>query len=148
MAAESAQRLPDVLRAGRYYDAVAELAVELAALPAPASLGTPALRAQLADFTQQTKSLLDAGGVATADEAAAAQEAMQRQYRALKATVLAAGARGDVDLQDMERCLRRLSRMRRLAEQALKAAATLAALNPAGDPAVNAGRTPDFRHRA
>jgi phosphate:Na+ symporter len=145
MAAESAQRLPDVLRAGRYYDAVAELAVELAALPAPASLGTPALREQVAAFTEQTLALLDVGAVATADEAAAAQEAMQRQYRALKATVLAEGARGDFDIHDMERCLRRLSRMRRLAEQALKAAATLAVLNPARDPAVNAGRTPDLR---
>jgi hypothetical protein len=48
---------------------------------------------------------------------------------ALEPAVLAAGARGDFDSHDMERCLRRLSRMRRLAEQALKAGATLRALN-------------------
>lgn len=45
---------------------------------------------------------------------------------------------GEYDIHDMERCLRRLSRMRRLAEQALKAAATLQRLNQPAAEAVTA----------
>jgi hypothetical protein len=66
----------------------------------------------------------------------ARQADLQRHYRALKAEVLAEGARGDFDIHDMELCLRRLSRMRRLAEQALKAAVTLQGLNLYADKAV------------
>lgn len=54
---------------------------------------------------------------------------MQRSDRALKAAILAEGASGAYDIHDMELCLRRLSRMRRLTEQAVKAAPTLQALN-------------------
>jgi phosphate:Na+ symporter len=136
MAVESAQRLPEVLRAGRYYDAVVELANDLAALPHPRTLGSPALREQIMQFLDETKASLQdesiEGGIDPDDRL----DEMQHQYRALKAQVLAEGARGEFDIHDMELCLRRLSRMRRLAEQALKAAATLRALNLSPDQTV------------
>jgi phosphate:Na+ symporter len=129
MAAESAQRLPEVLRAARYYDAVVELATELTAMPYPGTLGTPALREHIMIFLEQTEALLSVDPVEGKVEPDACQADMQRRYRALKADLLAEGARGDFDIHDMELCLRRLSRMRRLAEQALKAAVTLRKLN-------------------
>lgn len=134
MAAETAQRLPEVLRAARYYDAVAELAAELATTPYPDTLGPQALRASILGFQDYAETLLttEAG---EADGETRAAELLQH-YRALKAAVLAAGAGGEYDIRDMELCLRRLSRMRRLAEQALKAAATLRRLNQTAAEAV------------
>ena len=139
MAAESAQRLPEVLRAARYYDAVAELSAELMAMPYPGTLGSPQLRDRIMAFMEQAETLLGADVVEGAVEPEARQADMQRHYRALKAAVLAEGARGDFDIHDMELCLRRLSRMRRLAEQALKAATTLEALNLSADRTVILG---------
>jgi phosphate:Na+ symporter len=137
MAAESAQRLPEVLRAGRYYGTVAELAAELAAMPYPGTLGSPALRDRIMAFPADTAPLLSVEAAEGALEPDSRLADMQRQYRALKAAVLAEGARGDFDIHDMELCLRRLSRMRRLAEQALKAGATLRALNLSTGAVVN-----------
>ncbi|MCU0809788.1 MAG: Na/Pi symporter [Thiobacillaceae bacterium] len=136
MAVESAQRLPEVLRAGRYYDAVVELAADLAALPHPSTLGTPALREQVMQFLDQTKASLQDESIEGEIDPNDRLDEMQHQYRALKAEILAEGARGEFDIHDMELCLRRLSRMRRLAEQALKAAATLRALNLSPDQTV------------
>ncbi|MFN3750310.1 MAG: Na/Pi cotransporter family protein [Thiobacillus sp.] len=136
MATESARKLPDILRAARYYDAVAELAAELAALPYPGTLGSAALRDQIIDFLAQSESLLDVDYAAGAIELETRLGEMQRRYRALKAAILAEGASGAYDIHDMELCLRRLSRMRRLAEQAVKAAMTLQALNLSPAPAV------------
>jgi phosphate:Na+ symporter len=129
MAAESAQRLPEVLRAGRYYGTVSELAAELAAMPYPGTLGSPALRDRITAFLAETAPLLSVEAAEGALDPDSRLADLQRQYRALKAAVLAEGARGDFDIHDMELCLRRLSRMRRLAEQALKAGATLRTLN-------------------
>lgn len=129
MASESAQKLPEVLRAARYYDTVAELAADLAAMPYPDTLGPPALRDRIIDFVSETAALLQTDLEAGAVKPDARQADMQRRYRTLKAAILAEGAGGTFDIHDMELCLRRLSRMRRLAEQALKAAATLRGLN-------------------
>lgn len=129
MATESAQKLPEILRAARYYDAVAELAAELAALPYPGTLGSAALRDQIIDFLALSAGLLGVDYAAGAIELETRLGEMQRRYRALKAAILAEGASGTYDIHDMELCLRRLSRMRRLAEQAVKAAMTLQALN-------------------
>ncbi|MFP5465489.1 MAG: Na/Pi cotransporter family protein [Gammaproteobacteria bacterium] len=136
MAVESAQRLPEVLRAARYYDAVAELAAELAAMPYPDTLGSPALRDRLLDFVARTEQVLAVDADVGAVEPDARQADLVRRYRALKAAMLAEGARGEFDIHDMELCLRRLSRMRRLAEQALKGAMTLQTLNLSADRTV------------
>jgi phosphate:Na+ symporter len=136
MSAESAQRLSEVLRAARYYDAVVELSAELTATPYPKTLGTPQLRDRISAFTEQADDLLSVEVAGGAVEPDARQADLQRHYRALKAEVLAEGARGDFDIHDMELCLRRLSRMRRLTEQALKAAVTLQGLNLSADRTV------------
>ena len=136
MAAESAQRLPDVLRAARYYDTVIELSAELMAMPYPGTLGSPQLRDRIMTFMEQAEALLSLDVAAGTVEPEARQADMQRHYRALKAAALAEGARGDFDIHDMELCLRRLSRMRRLAEQALKATTTLQSLNLSADRTV------------
>ncbi len=136
MAAESAQRLPEVLRVARYYDTVVELSAELMAMPYPGTLGSPQLRDRIMAFMEQGEALLSLDVVEGAVEPDARQTDLQRHYRTLKAAALAEGARGDFDIHDMELCLRRLSRMRRLAEQALKAATTLQALNLSADRAV------------
>jgi len=139
---ESAQRLPQVLRAARYYDSVAELSAELTAMPYPKTLGTPQLRDRIMAFMEQTNDLLSVEAARGAVEPDARQADLLRHYRALKAEVLTEGARGDFDIHDMELCLRRLSRMRRLAEQALKAAVTLQGLNLYADRAVIAYDSP------
>jgi phosphate:Na+ symporter len=136
MAAESAQRLPEVLRAARYYDTVGELAADLASMPQPGTLGSPELRGHILDFMRQTEILLRVDAIDGPVEPDTRQADLQRQYRALKAAMLAEGARGEFDIHDMELCLRRLSRMRRLAEQALKGAMTLQGLNLSADQAV------------
>lgn len=136
MAAESAQRLPEVLRAARYYDTVVELSAELMAMPYPGTLGSPQLRDRIMAFMDQAETLLSLDVMAGPVEPDARQADLQRHYRALKAALLAEGARGDFDIHDMELCLRRLSRMRRLAEQALKAAVTLRRLNLSADQTV------------
>lgn len=136
MAAESAQRLPEVLRAARYYDTVVELSAELMAMPYPGTLGSPQLRDRIMAFMEQGEALLSLDAEAGAVEPDARQADLQRHYRALKAVALAEGARGEFDIHDMELCLRRLSRMRRLAEQALKAAMTLQSLNLSADRTV------------
>jgi phosphate:Na+ symporter len=137
MAAASAQRLPEVLRAARYYDTVVELSAELMAMPYPGTLGSPVLRDRIMAFLAEAAPLLSVETAEGAVEPDSRLADMQRQYRALKAAVLAEGARGDFDIHDMELCLRRLSRMRRLAEQALKAGATLRALNLSTGAVVN-----------
>lgn len=143
MAAESAQKLPQVLRAARYYDAVAELAADLAAMPYPGTLGPPPLRDRIIDFVSETAPLLTINQEADAD---ARHTDLQRRYHALKAAILAEGAGGNIDIHDMELCLRRLSRMRRLAEQALKAAMTLGGLNLSPDRTVKEADPPTLHH--
>ncbi|HSQ07564.1 MAG TPA: hypothetical protein VLM84_07725, partial [Chromatiaceae bacterium] len=106
------------------------------ALPHPSTLGSPALREQIMQFLDQTKASLQDESIEGEIDPNDRLDEMQHQYRALKAEVLAEGARGEFDVHDMELCLRRLSRMRRLAEQALKAAATLRTLNLSPDQTV------------
>lgn len=146
MAAESAQKLPEVLRAARYYDTVAELAADLAAMPYPDTLGPPALRDRMIDFVSETAPLLTIDLEAGAVEPDARHADLQRRYHGLKAAILAEGARGSLDIHDMELCLRRLSRMRRLVEQALKAAMTLGALNLSPNRAVKEADSPAPHH--
>ena len=136
MAAESAQRLPDVLRAARYYDTVVELSADLMAMPYPGTLGSPQLRDRIMAFMEQAEALLNMDVVEGAVEPDSRLADLQRDYRTLKAALLAEGARGDFDIHDMELCMSRLSRMRRLAEQALKAAVTLRSLNLSADQTV------------
>lgn len=144
MTVESAQRLPEILRAARYYDAVAELSAELAAMPCPKTLGSPQLRDRILRFLEQTAPLLSVDLIETEGpvEPDSRLADLQWHYHTLKAELLAEGAGGEFDIRDMELCLRRLSRMRRLAEQAMKAVFTLRGLNLSVDQTVIADDSP------
>lgn len=122
MSPESARDLPDVLRIARYYETVAELALEAAAAgqeaAGPGPVGSDA-------FAVQAKSLLDA-----ADPEAAPDErrpvrlglqALEEDYQALKSRLLEAGAQGRMPVAEMDARLRTASTMRRAIEQAVKA---------------------------
>ena len=136
MESGSAERLAALLRTARYYDSVVDLTTELAAMPFPRQRIATELQRQIDDFVEASNALLSTAPPEGTVEPDAAQADLNRRYRDLKAAVLAAGARGELEIHDMERCLRRLSVMRRLAEQALKAAGMLRDLNLSAAEAV------------
>lgn len=136
MAAETAARLPRVLRSARYCESVAEIASALAAMPYPAQLGSPELRQRIEAFADDTRPWLDDGMELDAMTAEARLDVLREHYQTVKAGLLDAGADGRLSIHDMELALRRLSRMRRLLEQLLKAAITLGELNLSPVPAV------------
>ncbi|MEW5902992.1 MAG: Na/Pi cotransporter family protein [Pseudomonadota bacterium] len=123
MSAENAQRLPDILRIARYYETLAELAVDLAATmretdtPAPVEAGK---------FAAQAQALLDAvdPAIELADraETARAQRTLEEHYQAVKSWLLEAGAHGTLAVSEMEIRLRAASMLRRATQQAVKAA--------------------------
>jgi phosphate:Na+ symporter len=137
MSTESAQRLPDILRIARYYETLSELATELAstlrenATPVPVEAGK---------FNAQAEALLDQiDPAATMQDQAGFDQALdtfEHHYQSLKSHLLAAGARGELPVMEMESRLRAASMMRRAIEQAVKAATMLAA---APRPQVRAG---------
>lgn len=122
MSPESAQHLPDILRIARYYETLAELALEAAAARQETTGHAPV---EYDAFVAQAKSLLDA-----ADPEAAPDErrpvrlglqALEEDYQALKSRLLEAGARGRMPVAEMDARLRAASSMRRAIEQAVKA---------------------------
>lgn len=123
MSAESARRLPDILRIARYYETLAELAVELTqtmrehATPVPVEAGK---------FTAQAEALLDdvdpSQSIPDRQSLELALEALEAHYQSLKSHLLEAGARAELSVTEMESRLRAASMTRRAAEQAVKAA--------------------------
>ncbi len=144
MAAESAQRLPLILRVARYYDAVAELASELAIMPAVPALTKAALAERIKDFLDTAQAWLhDSVHSPERCGAGTMQPELTQRYQELKAALLEAGAGGEIDVHDMELHLRRISRIRRMLEQSLKAADLLhelgaATVAPEGRPVKDA----------
>ncbi len=126
MSTENAQRLPDILRIARYYETLAELAVELAktlrenTTPVPVEAGK---------FNAQAEAFLDSVDPDTTiqDRLAINQTlgSLEEHYQSLKSHFLAAGARGELPVMEMESRLRAASMMRRAIEQAVKAAIML-----------------------
>ncbi|MFN4148787.1 MAG: Na/Pi symporter [Rhodocyclaceae bacterium] len=123
--AESARRLPSLLRIARYYEMAAELAAEATEAASEAPL--PALR-NLEDFRN-----LGAGVITAADPAAVATPALEESlaafeagYQRLKAELLELGARGMLEVTAMDAHLRAASALRRAVEQVAKAARLLA----------------------
>jgi phosphate:Na+ symporter len=115
-------RLAQVLRVQRYHQSTAQRALDAAPLLPPTG---DVLEPLHAGFVQQADALLalcdpenaDADGPAI-DAASAATEAA---YQRLKAAWLGAGAAGVVRLSSMESALSRLSAVRVMAQQAVKA---------------------------
>lgn len=134
MSQATSEGLAQVLRQLRYHESVVEQAL-LAAPLQPLALGDDTLAALQTRFLQQADALLAASDTheeppqsstpepdaQAVERAAATRAALGQAYEALKANLLAAGARGQVRLGDMEALLRRCSAVRHAAEQAAKA---------------------------
>ncbi|MDP2759109.1 MAG: Na/Pi cotransporter family protein [Sideroxyarcus sp.] len=132
---EGAQRLPDILRIARYYETLAELALEVAAaLQTPLS-PTPV---ESGKFTAQAEALLDAVDPATGtDERTAiepAMHALEEHYHSLKSRLLEAGAQGQLPVVEMDARLRVAGATRRALQQAVKAALMLSSQTAAEQP--------------
>jgi phosphate:Na+ symporter len=125
MSADSAQRLPGILRIARYYETLAELALEAAALPAPPAPGT----AESGRFAAQAQTLLDSVDPEAPQEnmhaAEAAMLALEEHYQSLKSHLLEAGAQGQLPVAEMDARLRIAGATRRAMQQAVKAALML-----------------------
>jgi len=131
MSGASAERLPQLLRAARYYEVVAELAGEAAEAAAEgqaAPAGEPvALR--LADLRVQTLRLLEVvdplSPVPPGNDADAALQDFEAAYQAMKAELLRHGAEGSLPVEAMDAQLRSASALRRALTRAFKAAQLL-----------------------
>ena len=126
LSTENAQRLPDILRIARYYETLAELAVDLAATmrettaPAPAEAGKFAAQAQaLLDATDPAHDTLDPAHLTDA------QQMLESEYQRIKSWLLETGAHGGMTVTEMEARLRAASMLRRATQQAVKAALML-----------------------
>jgi len=125
LAAESAHRLPELLRIVRYYETAAELAAEAAAAQRESET-ISVVSASDATFRQQGATLLahvdPAGTPASAGSVDTALRACEDDYQILKAELLAAGAQDRLAVAEMDARLRAASALRRALEQAVKAA--------------------------
>lgn len=132
----SAQRLPQLLRIARYYEAAVEMAAE--ALDASSELQQHASESSVptgAVFRTQAQSLLAVCDPATTHDGAMARdlalESTESAYHTLKAALLQAGAQGDLSVDAMDAQLRAASALRRALEQCAKAARMLGATDEA-----------------
>ena len=126
MSRDSAQRLPSILRIARYYETLAELALETAAAirEAPATaLGEPA------DFTSAMETLLERVDPEMKLNDTSLVEAglqdLEDSYHPLKSWLLEEGAQGRMPVAEMDARLRAASATRRAMQQAAKAARLL-----------------------
>jgi phosphate:Na+ symporter len=126
MSADSAQRLPAILRIARYYETLSELAVELAATMRE---NTTAIPVEAGKFAAQAEALLNEVDPATElrDRTAvdAALVTLEERYQSVKSHLLEAGVHGELPVMEMESRLRAASMMRRAIEQAVKASIML-----------------------
>ncbi|MFU8816211.1 MAG: hypothetical protein ACNA7W_12750, partial [Pseudomonadales bacterium] len=127
--------LSDAVRVVQYYRAVAERSAELGRLPPPSA--PPAeLAAQLLALQGAADRALEAADPSLdgqLDQVAidAAAQGFERIYQESKAELLRAGSRNGLSAAALVRALDRISVMRRMIDQATKAARYLAHLTPA-----------------
>jgi phosphate:Na+ symporter len=133
MAPDTGARLPQLLRAARYYENVAELAAETAARPMPL---LPGRCMELDRFMEAAGILLNdadpQSGPAPRASAPERLAALQADYEAAKVALLEAGAHGQLDVAEMDAALDRASLTRRSVEQSAKGARLLLQLSPQG----------------
>jgi phosphate:Na+ symporter len=139
MSDKTAKALARLLRVQRYYETCGELAAEVATPHAAvAVLGDTRLRAAVVELALTADRLLlqlnpDTEPFAPLSAGDAAD--FEARYQALKAAVLGAGARGEIDIDTMESLTRSFSALRRIIDQAGKAARLLGdAESEAADP--------------
>ena len=126
--AESARRLPSLLRIARYYEMAAELAAEANAAASETS-AQPEV-AGIGAFRALGERVIAAADPAPGAGDPAALEgdlqAFEAAYQRLKAELLELGARGALEVTAMDARLRAASALRRAVEQVVKAARLLA----------------------
>lgn len=129
MSPDSAQRLPHVLRVARYYETVAELAVETAAAARESPL--PVLIEAGGSFMDQASKMFyrvdPEGKRELPADILAGMQNLEGDYQTLKAELLEAGTQGRLTVTDMDARLRAASALRRALQQAVKAAQILSA---------------------
>jgi len=139
MSGANAQRLPELLRAARYYEAAAAQAMESAAAAAEADTAVVLPETALAAWRQSAAALLAAGnpidGTAAAAERGDVLRIFEAAYQDLKAELLRLGATGTLRVRDMDALLRSASALRRALEQVSKAAQLLGGGVMAGNAA-------------
>lgn len=137
---EVADELPQTLRVLRYLIQTVDLAESIAGAKAS---GTPVLQPPLAErlaqYHAEVAGLLHdldplQAGFAS-DALAQRADRLEEHYQELKAELLRAGARLEIDTQDMSDILGQLSRCRRMVQQLFKGVRLLMQLRPAGTPA-------------
>lgn len=124
-----ARRLPQMLRTARYYESVAELAMETSAAkretPMPIKIDAGET------FQEQAMRLLTRvdpeGYMEYSIDVESGLQGLEGDYQILKAELLEAGAHGRLSVEDMDARLRAASSTRRAVQQATKAARQLSA---------------------
>ena len=122
MSPASAQRLPSILRIARYYETLAELALETAAAIRET---TAPLLDEPVDFAAATETLLEHVDpemkLTDTSLVEAGLQDLEGSYQPLKSWLLAAGAQGRLPVAEMDARLRAASAARRAMQQAVKA---------------------------
>lgn len=129
MSGRTAQTVASLLRVQRYYETCGELAPEVAtAHAAVEALGAIPLREAVTRLAEEADRLLVQLNPDTEPFAPLAKEqaeCFEADYQALKRDLLTAGACGEIDIPTMESMMRSFSTLRRVVEQAAKAARLL-----------------------
>jgi phosphate:Na+ symporter len=124
--------LPSAVRVAQYFRGMAERAAELGRTPAVGALPEEpaALLASLHAAVDQVLNLSDPGQPALPDAAAISdgQRKFEETYRHTKDSLLRAGSRGQISPASLVRVLDEASALRRIVDQAAKAARYLAGL--------------------
>lgn len=113
------------LQIGRYYDGMVDSAVVITQLQSEARpIANEALRAQLLLFCQEAERLLDLTSPALDGEPSDSKQlldAWDREYKAMKALLLQAGSNGRLPISQMVVQLDKITAIRRMVQQAIKA---------------------------
>lgn len=128
MSAATAEAMARLLRVQRYYETCGEQAAEVAAAQhAMQTLADPlrALTVALAASADRLLSQTDPSNKAFTPLSAEQTAAFEADYQQVKASLLAAGAAGELDIETMESLLRAFSALRRILDQSAKAARLL-----------------------
>jgi phosphate:Na+ symporter len=126
MSAESAARLPQLLRVARYYETATELAAEAAAAWGE-RVSYPPVNAAWQAWREQAEALLAQWGSETVPTAPSEVDLapFTLAYERLKAELLAAGTQAQLPVAAMDAQLRGASALRRAVEQCAKAQRSL-----------------------
>lgn len=131
--AEVSENLPLALRVSRYYQEAAEVALEMSRVQENLPyLDDPGLQASLDQFRSNCVKLLELAdplsGTFEPQQALLSLDALEKEYAALKALLLNAGAKETIRLRQMVAQLDLFSAVRRAMEQTVKGASYFSSL--------------------